>query len=161
MVAEQGVHQRMAGRANLQGMTQTPLRVLHLPRLGFRRHVIGHGIAQPFPRQPHMAGNRLVFAVQRHHGVGRLQPQVATDQPERHRIVVGLILHVRVAVDFDTGPAGQLRRHRGQGTEQALLHFGKAFERCFAGRAVNAVAGLVHHPCLQLAVGIVQIAEFA
>ena len=49
----------------------------------------------------------------------------------------------------------------GQGTEQALLDFGKALERRFAGRAVDAVAGLVHHPRLQLAVGVIQIAEFA
>ena len=161
MVAEQGVHQCMAGWSNLQGRFQTPLCVLHLPRLCFGRHMVGHGVAQPFPRQSHMAGNRFVFAVQRHHGAGRLQPQVATDQPERHRIVVGLVLDVRITVDFDLGPACQLRWNAGQSIEQTFLYFCKTLERGFAGGAVNAVASLVHHPRLQLAVGIVQVAEFA
>ena len=58
-------------------------------------------------------------------------------------------MDMRVEVDQDLGPACQLGRNAGQSIEQAFLYFGKALERCFAGRAVNAVAGLAHHPRLQ------------
>jgi hypothetical protein len=53
-----------------------------------------------------------------------------------------------------------LGRHAGQGLEQTLFHGGEALEGRFAGRAVDAIAGLSQHPLVQLPIGVCQVAEF-
>src|ERR1035441_10232944 len=70
-------------------------------------------------------------------------------------------MDVGIAMHLELGPGGWFRRRIGQRLEQALFHFGETFQRHLAGRAVNAVAGLIHDPRMQLTVGVGQITEFA
>ena len=57
-------------------------------------------------------------------------------------------------------PGTQIRRDGGKFAHQGLLDR-KSIERLLAGGAVNASAGLLHHPASRLLVQIRQIAEGA
>lgn len=116
--------------------------------------MVGHGLARAPVLEPYVGGDRLVFEVHRHHGVARLAPQCLADQPEWHGVVVVLKLYMGIAMDLDLEPGRQLGRHVWQGFEQTLFHIREALDGRFAGRAVDAVAGLTQHPFVQLPVGV-------
>ncbi len=105
--------------------------------------------------------DRFLPAIQRHHGVGRLEPQFLADQPIRDRVKALLELDMSVAVHLGLRPHGKLRRHVRQADQQASFNFREALERHVASRTVNAVAGFVHHPRVYLAIGVSHATKLA
>ena len=77
--------------------------------------------------------------------IGGAQPQALADETKGHRVEDAFVLDMAVAVHRDGVPRTQIRSNGGKRTHQGTLD-GETFERAFAGGAVNANAGLLHHP---------------
>jgi hypothetical protein len=111
--------------------------------------------------EAHMRGNRFLPTIQRHHGVGRLEPQFLADQPIRDRVKTLLELNMSVTVHLPLSPNCELRRDVWQADQQASFGLREALQGHLARSAVNPVAGLVHHPGVYLAVGVSKATELA
>src|ERR1700692_2095235 len=102
------MNQGVAGRPDLLSSCQTPLSVLQLPRLSSGWQMIVYGAAAPRTGKTHVGGNRFLPAIECHHSVGRLEPQLLADQSIRDRVKTLLELDVSVAMHLPLSPHRKL-----------------------------------------------------
>ena len=158
-VGKQPLYQGEAGRTDLFGLFETPLRIPELVGQGVRRHMVVDGAVAPHPLESAVDRHKFVLFENLNGRVGRFEPQGLPNQPIRNRIEVLLEGDMGIAMDLDLGPDRQLHRYCRQGHEQVFLGLGEHRQRLPAGRAMAAVAGLSHDPVVQLTVGIGKIPE--
>lgn len=91
--------------------------------------------------------------------VGSLQPQALMHQPERSRVVGFFELNVTVAVQLHLNPLCKLWRDIRQGLQHQFFGLSKQCQRLLPGGSMDAVAGCLHQPTLQLSIGIAERAE--